>query len=452
LSDLDDTLDILRAAVAASPRNPALRRQLAALLTRSGRHDEAVEHLREALKDAPDDAAISFALAEAYLALERRGHALVVLESLVAKHPHDARSRALLARLLLAEGKSEAAGHHYREAIEIDPEQQDDRLAMELGFAPRDSGGEPPSHRIPIEGIVEEESDDDEAPIVELERPKIDFSHVGGMDDVKAEIAIKVIEPLRRPDLYKAYGKRIGGGILLFGPPGCGKTHLARATAGEVKAAFFAVSLNDVLDMWFGNSEKRLGELFATARRNTPCVLFFDEVDALAANRSDLRHSSMRTVVNQFLSELDGAAASNDGVLVLAATNAPWQLDPAFRRPGRFDRVIFVPPPDAAAREAILGVLLAGKPVEAIDGAKVAKATDAFSGADLKGLVDLTIEDKLREALKRGTPAPITTKDLLAAAKRVKPSTREWLQTARNHVLYANQGGQYDDVKKFLGL
>ena len=188
----------------------------------------------------------------------------------------------------------------------------------------------------------------------ELERPKISFADVGGMESLKEEIRLKILHPLANPELYKMYGKSVGGGILMYGPPGCGKTYLARATAGEAKAAFLAVGIEDVLDMWLGNSERRLHQLFETARQNTPCMLFFDEVDALGAKRSDMRASAARMLVNQFLSELDGVSHSNEGVLILAATNAPWHVDSAFRRPGRFDRVLFVPPPDAAARQDIL--------------------------------------------------------------------------------------------------
>ena len=138
----------------------------------------------------------------------------------------------------------------------------------------------------------------------------------------------------------------------MYGPPGCGKTMIARATAGEVNARFINVSLNDILDMWMGNSEKNLHAIFEEARNNAPCVLFFDEIDALGASRSDMKQSSGRHLINQFLQELDGIGNNNDGVLVLGATNTPWNVDPAFRRPGRFDRIIFVPPPDQEAREA----------------------------------------------------------------------------------------------------
>ncbi|MEM6785357.1 MAG: ATP-binding protein, partial [Bacteroidota bacterium] len=182
------------------------------------------------------------------------------------------------------------------------------------------------------------------------------------------------------------------------------------------------------------------------------CVLFFDEVDALGASRSDLRQSGARHVINQFLAELDGVEANNDGVLVLAATNAPWHLDPAFRRPGRFDEIVFVPPPDRAARAEILALLLRGKPTAKLDLDAVAKKTDRFSGADLKALVDVAVDAKLDDALRTGTPQPITTKDLLAAAKRRRPTTADWFASARNHALYANDSGLYDDVLSYLDI
>jgi SpoVK/Ycf46/Vps4 family AAA+-type ATPase len=163
-----------------------------------------------------------------------------------------------------------------------------------------------------------------------------------------------------------------------------------------------------------------------------------------------MRQSAGRHVINQFLSELDGIASSNEGVLVLAATNAPWHLDPALRRPGRFDRVLFVPPPDFEARKAILQILLAGKPVERIDFERLSREVDEFSGADLKGVVDQAVERKLAEAIRRGVPQPISAKDLSAVIKETHPTTREWFATARNYALFANQGGLYDDIAVYL--
>jgi SpoVK/Ycf46/Vps4 family AAA+-type ATPase len=157
-------------------------------------------------------------------------------------------------------------------------------------------------------------------------------------------------------------------------------------------------------------------------------------------------------VINQFLAELDGIDSQNDGILILAATNAPWHLDSAFRRPGRFDRIIFVPPPDEPARADILRVLVRGKPVDEIDMGKLARKTDRFSGADLKALLESAIEDKLREAMRTGKPEPLSTRDLLRGIGKIKPTTREWFSTARNHAMYANQGGIYDDILEYLGI
>ena len=238
----------------------------------------------------------------------------------------------------------------------------------------------------------------------------------------------------------------------MYGPPGCGKTHLARATAGEIQAGFLSIGINDVLDMWIGNSERNLHELFEQARRSKPCVLFFDEVDALGASRSDMRTSGGRHLINQFLSEMDGAQSSNDGVLILAATNAPWHLDSAFRRPGRFDRILFVPPPDVPARSAILRILCRGKPVDSVDHDHVAKKAADFSGADLKAVLDAAVEVKLQEAMQTGVPKPLTTRDLVSAVKKQRSTTKEWFASARNYALYANQGGLYDDILKYLKL
>ena len=261
---------------------------------------------------------------------------------------------------------------------------------------------------------------------------------------------MKVIHPIEKSDLFKAYGKSGGGGILLYGPPGCGKTYLARATAGEVKAGFLSIGIHDVLDMWIGQSEKNLHGIFDQARRTQPTVLFFDEVDALGANRNDMKYSAGRNTINQFLSELDGVNESNDGVLVLAATNAPWHLDPAFRRPGRFDEIIFVPPPDEAARAAIVRVMLKDKPVDSIDYEAVAAKTNKISGADLKAVVAKAVDLKLADAMKSDSLVTVTTKDLLKAAKKVKPSTAEWFATARNYALYSNKSGIYDEILDYL--
>ncbi|MBX9627364.1 MAG: AAA family ATPase [Gemmataceae bacterium] len=777
----DDPLQPLREALNVSPTNVPLRLHLADSLAAAGRGDDAEAVLKEGLTRTPSDTRLKLGLARVYLSQGKVSAGLVVCEDVV-RTDESADALVLLAKLHLRAGDGERAERAYRQAVALDPEAADPELAARFGKHEEEPDDSDLEGRVPTGGFA----DEGESP-AEVERPKVAFTDVGGMDGVKEEVRLKIIYPLAHADLYKAYGKAIGGGLLLYGPPGCGKaqpltarvqtpsgprpmgdirvgdevcvpdggtarvagvypqgrkpiyritfadgdaveacaehlwladrlhggwsgrvvttayladhlrspcgdrlmairtpsplalparpatippyllglllgdggftntnlcfsttdaqlvesvsgvlatgyvlrrnhrpcdyrivkerrsglpnrykdelralglwglgshekfipadflynsaenrwellrglmdtdgtaektgrlvyhttshrlaagvkwlveslggiatvrvkpttgkdchhlgirlndpaaafrlerkrarcrrrtkyfvrrvvdrvelggereaqcllidhpdhlyltdhcvvthnTHLARATAGEVKGSFIAVGLHDILNMWFGNTEKNLHKVFEQARRNRPCVLFFDEVDALAASRADFRQSTVRPVINQFLSELDGVEASNDGVLILAATNAPWHMDSAFRRPGRFDKIVFVPPPDAPARAAILKLHLAGKPLGEIDHAAVAKATADFSGADLKAVVDRAVEAKLAEAMRTGVPKPLVTKDLVVAAGQGKPSTREWFADARNYALYANDGGQYDDLAKYLKL
>jgi SpoVK/Ycf46/Vps4 family AAA+-type ATPase len=444
----DDALQALREALRTSPNNNALRLHFADTLLRHGHGEEAEKEFREGLAQSPNSLPMKVGLARAFFQQGKQSHALVLLEDVVKNPNAPARAFALHAKLLAGIGEIEKAVSQYHRAIELDRSLADSELASRLGLGADESDSEV------VEGKVRAAGNEEDAapPTSHIERPKINFHDVGGMEKVKEEIRLKIIHPLTHADLYKAYGKTIGGGILMYGPPGCGKTYLARATAGEIKAAFISVGINDVLDMWIGNSERNLHGLFEQARDHKPCVLFFDEVDALGASRSDMRHHAGRQLINQFLAEMDGVKVSNEGVLILAATNAPWHLDSAFRRPGRFDRVLFVPPPDAAARAGILRLQCKGKPMEEIDYDHLAKKTDHFSGADLKAVLDVAIERKLQEALKAGVPKPLATKDLLAAAATLRPTTREWFATARNYALYSNQGGIYDDILQYLKL
>ena len=290
----------------------------------------------------------------------------------------------------------------------------------------------------------------DEADAYDTEHTGLTLADVAGMTEVKQRLEAAFLAPMRNPDLRRLYGKSLRGGLLLYGPPGCGKTFIARAVAGELGAGFIAVSFADIIDMFVGQSERNIHELFEIARRNAPCVLFLDEVDAIGQKRSQLRHTPMRSAVNQLLLELDDISGNNEGVFLLAATNHPWDVDSALRRPGRFDRTLLVLPPDAGAREGVFRYHLKDRPVAGIDLAKLARQTDGYSGADIAHICETAAERALMDSVRRGEPRMIGTPDLEAAIAEVKPSLGAWFDTARNVALFANEGGTYDDLAAYL--
>jgi AAA+ superfamily predicted ATPase len=290
----------------------------------------------------------------------------------------------------------------------------------------------------------------DEARAYDAEHAGITLADVAGLTEVKKRLEAAFLAPMRNPELRKLYGKSLRGGLLLYGPPGCGKTFVARAVAGELGARFITVSFADLIDMFVGRSERNIHELFEVARANSPCVVFLDEVDAIGQKRSQLRNTPMRSAVNQLLLELDDVASDNSGVFLLAATNHPWDVDAALRRPGRFDRTLLVLPPDGPAREGVFRYHLRDRPVAGIDLAKLSKITDGYSGADIAHICETAAEQALLDSVQRGEPRLIGQSDLEAAITEVKPSLGTWFETARNVALFANEGGAYDDLVAYL--
>jgi SpoVK/Ycf46/Vps4 family AAA+-type ATPase len=287
-------------------------------------------------------------------------------------------------------------------------------------------------------------------PLQRVPEERVRFSSITGMDELKRTIRLKIIDPFLNPSLFQRFRQKAGGGILLYGPPGCGKTMMARAVANECNAQFISVGISDVLSRWIGGSEGNLAAMFAKARAEAPSVLFFDELDALAYSRSKASSEHSRTVVNEFLAQLDGIDRDNKGVLILAATNMPWDVDSAMKRPGRFSRQIFVPPPDEAARQKMLEIKLTGIPSEALDLASIARAAKHYSGADIDGLIELATESALEDCLTTHIERPLRQSDFTAALSTLKPTTQDWLRTARNLVKYAGDDGSYRDVETYL--
>jgi SpoVK/Ycf46/Vps4 family AAA+-type ATPase len=432
-------LDSLRKAVQAMPDDVPLRLHLATMLLQAGQRDEAVRQIGAVLQRDPGNA-------KALGMLRDPGPEPAAAAGQPPTDPPviSPERPGVPAPPPLGASRPDAdPGSHPGEAgktSHYDWSQAEDELRDVL---PAMFVGDGDAADSASAGI-------DEADAYDAEQAGLTLADVAGMAEVKQRLEAAFLAPMRNPDLRRLYGKSLRGGLLLYGPPGCGKTFIARAVAGELGASFIAVSFADIIDMFVGQSERNIHELFEVARRNAPCVLFLDEVDAIGQKRSQLRHTPMRSAVNQLLLELDDVSGNNEGVFLLAATNHPWDVDSALRRPGRFDRTLLVLPPDAAAREGVFRYHLKDRPVAGIDLAKLAKSTEGYSGADIAHICETAAERALMDSVRRGEPRMIGTPDLEAAIAEVKPSLGAWFDVARNVALFANEGGTYDDLAAYL--
>lgn len=274
------------------------------------------------------------------------------------------------------------------------------------------------------------EGSDNEKEFLVTDRPTTRFTDIAGLEDVKEEIRLKMVYPFMHADLAKKFGIRGGGGVLLYGPPGTGKTLLARATAGELDAAFYRVSAADVLSKWVGEAEQNIQKLFAAASAQERSVIFIDEIESLVPARKDDGSSVMQRVVPQILQGMEGFEKSASSVLFLGATNVPWQLDPAVLRPGRFGEKIYVPLPDAPARHRLLELYLATRPLAAdVDLADFVARLDGYSGADIKHVCDRAALVPFLKAAAGDGESVITKQILTEAIAAAAPSvTAETIQ------------------------
>ncbi|MEM0016278.1 MAG: AAA family ATPase [Saccharolobus sp.] len=258
---------------------------------------------------------------------------------------------------------------------------------------------------------------------IEVEDKKITWNDIGGYEDVKKEIREYIELPLKNKDVAIKYGLRPPKGILLFGPPGCGKTLMMRALANETKLNFIYVNISDIMSKWYGESEARLRELFNNARKNSPCILFFDEIDTIGVKRESHTGDSVTPrLLSLMLSEIDGLH-SDDGVIIVGSTNVPQLLDKALLRAGRFDKMIYLGPPDKAARKQILEIHCKGKPLaNDVDFDKIAEMTERYSGADLANLCQEAARKVAAEAIEKGVDRKITMNDFIELIKKYKPS------------------------------
>jgi AAA+ superfamily predicted ATPase len=440
----------LRRAVEAMPDDLALRLHLAGLLLSAGQRDECIRHLGAIVHVDP-------ANGEA-LRLLQQASDRPVSDPPEAAAPADPGAAAGPASPPPADDAGPAAGVPAAASPGGGSPAAGNPTAGNPGSAgsgfnwaeaESELAGVLPPMFVTADGAAAEEPGADPS-AYSSERPALRLADVAGMTEVKARLEAAFLAPLRNPELRRLYHKSLRGGLLLYGPPGCGKTFIARAVAGELGAQFMAVSFADIIDMFIGQSERNIRDLFAVARSKAPCVLFLDEVDAIGQKRSQLRSAPMRSAVNQLLLELDDVSGGNEGIFVLAASNHPWDVDSALRRPGRFDRTLLVLPPDARAREAVFRFHLRDRPVGGIELARLAQLTEGYSAADIAHVCESAAELALLDSARSGEIRLIGTADLTAAVSQISPSIGSWFDSARNVALFANEGGAYNDLVAYL--
>ena len=326
-------------------------------------------------------------------------------------------------------GNYERAIADYEKSIELNPDFDEAKTHLEQAKQKQAGGGGGGATTTGQDGNIINA-------VKLLSKPNMTFVEVAGLEKVKDLINDMIVYPLMQPDLARKYGKLGGGGVMLYGPPGCGKTYIVKAAAGECKSSFINAKISDIMDMYVGNTEKNLHNIFETARKNAPCMIFFDEVEALGGRRDEMKQQPyQKMAVNQLLYEMDGLEAKNENVLVLGATNAPWDVDPALRRSGRFSKIIFIPEPDRKSRAQIFKLHAKRFPCSRwINFGRLARCTIGYASADIKQICDDAAAVPWKEAFKGGREREVRMGDFLKAVRQKKSSLPPWYESANKQI------------------
>jgi AAA+ superfamily predicted ATPase len=287
-------------------------------------------------------------------------------------------------------------------------------------------------------------------------RSKVKFDSVVGLDDVKKYLYENVVLAIQKPQLFEKYGKKRGLGLILYGPPGVGKTHIVNAIAGEAEANVIIARINQIVDMYTGNTEKNLHAVFEQARANAPCIIMFDELDAIGTKRSGSSpaggdNSAMRLAVNQFLTEMNGVEENPEGIYVIGTTNQPWDIDPALKRSGRFGDHIYLSPPNHRARVEMFRYSMKNKPKGRIGFGRLARATAGYSPADIERIVDKAAMKPLLHEHKYSKERKLKMKDIMSILKdkdTAGSSLDEWYLMVKKDVISKTETNIVDGKKQ----
>lgn len=284
--------------------------------------------------------------------------------------------------------------------------------------------------------------------LILVEKPKIKFEDIAGLENVKERIKEAVVYPFEHPEDYEYYNVSQGGGILLYGPPGCGKTMMAAAAASECDAVFISIKISDIKDKYVGESEKKIKEIFNLAREYEKAILFFDEIDAIASDRSDSTQGYEKSLVNELLAQMDGVdTKGSNKYLLLAATNIPWAIDTALRRAGRFDKAIFIPQPDLEARKKLFEIYLKNRPVsKQVNLNDLAQMTKGFASAEISLICEEAARIPLKEALNGKQRREISIEDFKQVISGMQTILASWYPKAIKEVKNSGEEEAFSEL------
>jgi ATP-dependent 26S proteasome regulatory subunit len=406
-------------------------------LFEDNKFDEAIEVYTKAIEEYDEYSSAYFNRALSYALMNKYDEATKDAEKVMELEPDTADAPYVMGVICEYQHDNESAIDWYKKSLKNNPDYTQAKSRLEA-LKEKMKAAESGTTRVKTTG-----KEDESKTVIEEGQIKQakwftstnTFKDVVGMEKAKELIHDNIILALTKPELLRAYGKKLGLGAIFYGPPGCGKTYIVSAIAGETHSKFIIARINEIVDMYAGNTEKNMHAIFEQARKNAPCIVFFDEVDALGTKREGEQQSTMRMAVNQFLQELDGVEKNPEGLFVIGATNQPWDMDPALKRPGRFGEAVYMPAPNYKERREALKYHTRKMPLGRISFGRLARATMGWSGADIAEVCDKAALRVAAEVDRTGKRRKIKMGDFIAIVKKKSSSLDEWYAMVKKEVI-----------------
>ncbi|MDE1823609.1 MAG: AAA family ATPase, partial [Candidatus Micrarchaeota archaeon] len=414
--------------------------------------EEAIDLYSQAIEEDPNYSSAYFNRALSYAILNKYEEATRDAENVLNIEPESYDAPYVMGIIAEYQQDYDGAKEWYQKALAKNPKYEQARSRLEQL---KSKVKKHPELDAEASGETKEtQVEEGQIKKVKWHKSKITFKDVVGMEKEKKIIHENIILAIKKPELLRAYGKKLGLGVIFYGPPGNGKTYLVNAIAGETQTNVIIARINEIVDMYAGNTEKNMHAIFEQARKAVPCVVFFDELDALGQKRGGEgggggeQSSYMRMAVNQFLQEMDGVEANPEGIFVIGATNQPWDIDPALKRSKRFGEAIYIPPPGYLTRKGAFRYNTKNMPLGNISFGRLARATMGFSQADIEEICDKAALIPAAEEDRTGKRRKITMHDFLSMIKQHGNTLDEWYAMVRKDIINKRETQIVDGKKQ----